>query len=202
MAIIFQEKERIFTLQTLHTTYQMKADARGALLHLYYGKKAEGALDYLLTFHDRAFSGNPADVGSDRTYSMDTLPLEYPTLGVGDYRNPALVLENGDGTVCVDLRYCSHEIRNGKYALRGLPATFANEDEAQTLSILLKDSVSGVCVELLYGVIEGEDIITRAAVITNEGQDAVIIQKAASACLDFLYGKYDLISFYGRHAME
>ncbi|MCD7752458.1 MAG: alpha-galactosidase [Lachnospiraceae bacterium] len=202
MAIIFQEKERIFTLQTLHTTYQMKADARGALLHLYYGKKAAGSLDYLLTFHDRAFSGNPADVGNDRTYSMDTLPLEYPTLGVGDYRNPALVLENGDGTVCADLRYCSHEIRNGKYALQGLPAVFAGEEEAQTLSILLKDSVSGVCVELLYGVLEREDIITRAAVITNAGKDTVIIQKAASACLDFLYGEYELISFYGRHAME
>ena len=28
------------------------------------------------------------------------------------------------------------------------------------------------------------------------------IQKAQSACLDFLYGKYDLLTFYGRHAME
>ncbi len=202
MAIFYQEKERIFTLQTLHTTWQMKADDRGALLHLYYGKKADGNLDYLLPFYDRAFSGNPADVGNDRTYSMDTLPLEYPTAGVGDYRSPALVMENGDGTVCADLRYCSHEIRNGKYALQGLPAVFADEAEAQTLSILLKDSVSGVCVELLYGVLEREDIITRAAVIRNDGADTVTIQKASSACLDFLYGEYELISFYGRHAME
>ncbi len=202
MAIIYQEKERIFTLQTLHTTYQMKADDRGALLHLYYGKKTSGNLDYLLPFHDRAFSGNPADVGTDRTYSMDVLPQEYPTFGVGDYRGAALDIENGDGTECVDLRYCSHEIRKGKYALRGLPAVFADEKEAQTLSVRLKDAVSGVEVELLYGVLERKDIITRAAVISNMGANEVTVQKAASACLDFLYGDYDLITFYGRHAME
>ncbi|MCD8325636.1 MAG: alpha-galactosidase [Lachnospiraceae bacterium] len=202
MAIIYQEKERIFTLETLHTTYQMKADGRGALLHLYYGKKTAGSLEYLLPFYDRSFSGNPADVGNDRTYSMDVLPLEYPTLGVGDYRGTALDIENGDGTECVDLRYDSHEIRKGKYALRGLPAVLAHEEEAQTLSVILKDSVSGIRVELLYGVLEREDIITRAAVISNKGAETVIIQKAAGACLDFLYWDYDLISFYGRHAME
>ncbi|MCD8068595.1 MAG: alpha-galactosidase, partial [Lachnospiraceae bacterium] len=160
MAIIYQEKERIFTLETLHTTYQMKADSRGELLHLYYGKKVSGNLDYLLPFFDRSFSGNPGDAGNDRTYSLDVLPLEYPTLGVGDYRAAALDIENGDGTECVDLRYYSHEIKKGKYALRGLPAVFADEEEAQTLSVLLKDSVNGVQVELLYGVLESEDIIT------------------------------------------
>lgn len=71
MGIFYQEKERIFTLQTAHTTYQMKVDDFGFLLHLYYGKKVCGNMDYLLTYYDRGFSGNPADADSDRTYSLE-----------------------------------------------------------------------------------------------------------------------------------
>ena len=55
---------------------------------------------------------------------------------------------------------------------------------------------------LLYGVLEKEDIITRSVVIKNAGESQIIIKKAQSACLDFLHGDYDLIQFYGRHAME
>lgn len=202
MAISYQEKERIFTLQTEHTTYQMKVDALDVLLHLYYGKKVSGNMDYLLTYYDRGFSGNPADAGSDRKYSMDVLPQEYPSMGTGDYRSSALVLQNADGSDCCDLRYVSHEIKKGKYGLQGLPAVFATQEEAETLEILLEDRISKVQVQLLYGVLEQEDIITRSARIINSGPERIIVEKAASACLDFVTGDHDLLSFYGRHAME
>ena len=202
MAIHYQHEERIFTLNTDNTTYQMKVDKYGFVLHLYYGKKISGNMDYLLTYYDRGFSGNPSDTGYDRTYSMDALPQEYPVMGMGDYRNSAVVIRNADGSECCDLRYVSHEIKNGKYSLKGLPAVYAAEDEAQTLEILLEDPVSKVQVKLLYGVLEKEDIITRSAVITNGGEGRILVEKAASACLDFINGDYDFISFYGRHAME
>ena len=202
MAIYYHSSSHIFTLDTKNTTYQMKVDDYGFLLHLYYGARITGSMDYLLTYMDRGFSGNPADAGGDRTYSMDALPQEYPTMGTGDYRSTALVIHNGDGSDCCDLRYVSHEIRAGKYDLKGLPAVYAGEEEAQTLEILLEDHVSGVRVQLLYGVLEAEDIITRSVKITNLGSEDVIVEKAAGACLDFLAGSYDLLSFYGRHAME
>lgn len=202
MAINYHRTSHIFTLDTENTTYQMKVDDYGFLLHLYYGARISGDMDYLLTYFDRGFSGNPADAGTDRTYSMDALPQEYPAMGTGDYRNSALIIHNGDGSDCCDLRYVSHEIRQGKYGLVGLPAVYAGEEEAQTLEILLEDSVSKVQVRLLYGVLEEEDIITRSVKITNLGSEDVIVEKAAGACLDFLAGSYDLISFYGRHVME
>lgn len=202
MAIHYQPIKHIFTLDTEHTTYQMKVDDFGFLLHLYYGGKISGSMDYLLTYYDRGFSGNPFDAGSDRTYSMDILPQEYPVMGTGDYRNSAIIIHNADGSDCCDLRYVRHEIRKGKYALQGLPAVFSPEQEAETLEILLEDSHSKVQVQLLYGVLEKEDIITRSAKIINGGADTIIVEKAASACLDFVTGDYDLISFCGRYAME
>lgn len=202
MAITFNEITRIFTLTTAHTTYQMQADAQGYLLHLYYGARTAGEMDYLLNYGDRGFSGNPNSAGSDRTYSLDALPQEYPSLGTGDFRNYALNIENADGSQCCNPVYITHEIAAGKYTLKGLPFVRAEENEAETLKIILEDPVTKVELRLLYGVLEKEDIITRSVIIKNAGKAPVTVKKAQSACLDFLHGDYDLIKFYGRHAME
>lgn len=202
MPIIYNPNKKIFTLHTKNTTYQMMVDRYGYLLHLYYGAKNNGFMDYMLTYADRGFSGNPYAAGNDRTYSLDTLPQEYPTLGTGDYRNYALNIENSDGSQCCNLNFSRYEIRKGKYSLKGLPAVWADEDEADTLEIVLKDRISKIEVHLLYGVLFDEDIITRSAVIRNVGENKVVIKKAAGACLDFLTGDFDAVKFYGKHAME
>lgn len=202
MAITFNETTRIFTLTTAHTTYQMQADAQGYLLHLYYGARTAGEMDYLLNYGDRGFSGNPNSAGSDRTYSLDALPQEYPSLGTGDFRNYALNIENANGSQCCNPVYITHEIAAGKYTLKGLPFVRAEENEAETLKIILEDPVTKVELHLLYGVLEKEDIITRSVIIKNAGKAPVTVKKAQSACLDFLHGDYDLIKFHGRHAME
>lgn len=202
MGIIYCEKDRTFTLQTKNTTYQMQVDRYGFLLHLYYGKKTDGCMDYLLTYYDRGFSGNPYDAGEDRTYSMDTLPQEFPCYGNGDFRSTAFAVENADGSMSCDLRYKSHKIFDGKYNLQGLPAVYVSEQEAQTLEILMEDPVTGVKVVLLYGVLPAQDIITRSVSVKNESSGKIYLNKIESASLDFLYGDYELLTFYGRHAME
>ena len=196
MGIVYSKSDRTFTIQTKNTTYQMQVDPYGFLLHLYYGKKTDGScMDYLLTYYDRGFSGNPFDAGDDRTYSMDALPQEYPSYGTGDYRSTALIVENADGsTAC--------HIFNGKYKIPGLPAVYADETESQTLEIVMEDAVTGVEVTLQYGVLPDYDVITRSEKIVYRGEGKICIRKAQSACLDFVQGKYDLLTFYGRHAME
>ena len=89
MAIIMNQAEQVFTLQTKRTTYQMKAGDYGILLHLYYGARVEDCtMDYLLHRKDVGFSGNPYEAGEDRTFSLDTLPhssglfLVYDLLGL------------------------------------------------------------------------------------------------------------------------
>lgn len=180
----------------------MQVDRYGFLLHLYYGKKTDTCMDYLLTYYDRGFSGNPYDAGEDRTYSMDTLPQEFPCYGNGDFRSTAFAVENADGSMSCDLRYKSHKIFDGKYNLEGLPAVYASEEEAQTLEILMEDPVTGVKVVLLYGVLPAQDIITRSVCVKNESSGKIYLNKIESASLDFLYGDYELLTFYGRHAME
>lgn len=202
MSVIFDRNKKIFTLHTKNTTYQMMVDKHNYLLHLYYGARNTGSMDYMVVCADRGFSGNPYVAGNDRTYSLDILPQEYPVLGTGDYRNYALNIENSDGSQCCNLTFSHYEIKKGKYCLKGLPAVWAGEEEADTLEIVLKDVVSNIEVSLLYGVLADADIITRSAVIRNKGNSKVTIKKAAGACLDFFTGDFDMVKFYGRHAME
>ena len=122
MPVIYDASARTFSLHTARSTYQMKVDQYGYLLHLYYGARAEGDLSYLVTYADRSgMCGCPHDV-ADRTYSLDVLPQEFPFQGNGDLRSPLLVVRDAQGTFGCDLRYARHEVRCGKYALAGLPA--------------------------------------------------------------------------------
>ena len=202
MAIIYNPNKKIFTLHTAHTTYQMQVDPLGYLLHLYYGEKTNSSMDYVLTYADRGFSGNPYAAGMDRTYSLDALPQEYPSIGTGDYRNIALNIKNEKGVESADLLFKSYEIRSGKYQLQGLPAVWADENEAQTLEIVLADENAQVEVHLLYGVLEENDVITRSVRIKKTGTGQITIEKVAAACLDFVQGEFDVLRFYGKHAME
>ena len=199
--ITHDERSHTLTLHTRRTTYQMKVDEYRALLHCYYGPRVgEGDLSYLIQYADRGFSPNPNEAGHRRDYSLDTLPQEYSGCGVGDFRLPAAEVELPDGSRLLDLRYAGHEIRQGKYALPGLPAFHGEGGE--TLSVRLRDAASGVEVELLYGVFEDFDLITRAARITNGGAAAVSLCRAMSLCLDFSRADLDLITFDGGHAQE
>lgn len=204
MAILVEKEGTLFTLHTAHTTYQMQADSMGYLIHLYYGDRAEGSMEYLVHYADRGFSGNPYDAGNDRTYSLDALPQEYPVSGNGDFRMPAFTMRRENGAVSADLKYAGYRIREGKYSLSGLPAVYETEMDqgVQTLEVDLKEEGSGLVVTLLYGVFPEKNIITRAVKLKNSGNEVLTLELVQSANLDFMYGDYDLIQFYGRHAME
>ncbi len=202
--IAYDREKGLLTIHTKNSTYQMKTDKYGVLLHTYYGRRADGDMSYLFMMEDRGFSGSIYDARADRTYSLDQLPQEYPSSGTGDFRSPALIIEGKNGAAGCDLRFDSCKIREGKYALEGLPAVYADagEDRAQTLEIHMKDRYSKLEVVLLYGVLPELDIITRSAVIQNLNDEGIVVQRALSASLDFLTGEFDLITFHGRHGME
>jgi len=194
---------KLITLSTENTSYQMKIDELGYLFHTWYGKRIEGADDmsYRISSIDRGFSGNPYET-MDRTYSLDVFPQEYPTFGNGDYRADCIQVVHHDGSNVLDLKYDSCEITRGKYQLKGLPGFTWSEDEGESIQVNLIDKESGIRVELLYGVLEKYDIITRAVKVVNTSQNTLKVEKALSACIDMVDGDFDLIHFHGKHAME
>ena len=204
MAIKVSENGRLFTLQTKDSSYQMFADDKNVLLHLYYGEKiGEENLSGLIFCTDMGFAGNPEEAGSDRTYSLDTLPQEVPSSGVGDYRDDMVRIRQVDGSCAADFRFDSYEILDHSYAVPGMPALYDTEEEkGETLVITMKEKASGVVLKLFYGVFENENVITRAARLENHGETAIELEKMLSFSMDLMYENYEMIYFSGRHAME
>ena len=203
MSIRIDHETGLITLHTLHTSYQMWADGQGVVHHLYYGPAIGGSdLRGLEFYSDCGFSPQPAGMDRQRDYSLDTLCQEYTGSGVGDYRIGCLRLAGPDGGRAADLRFVSAEAVPGKYALPGLPAACAEDGSCETLRLKLRDAVHGLTVTLLYGVFAQADVITRAALLENEGSGPIRLDKAASACLDLPFGPWELIHFHGRHCME
>ncbi len=202
MSIAFQEEGRTFVLTTKNTTYQMQVDDLGYLRHLYYGRRVDQNLGYLGSQVQYAFSPNPHEQDLNGACSLDTMPQEYTGCNVGDYRISSLVVADANGAYGADLRYVSHLIAPGKYSVEGMPCAFASDNEAQTLEVVLEDEAAGLKLQLFYGVFEEKDMITRSAVLGNVSEKSIVLEKAASMCIDFPYGNWDLIHFHGRHAME
>ncbi|MDR0297747.1 MAG: alpha-galactosidase [Streptococcaceae bacterium] len=195
--------EKVITLQTRHTTYQMAIGKLGNLLHLYYGAKipTESTRDLLFDAESH-FAPYPPE-NTNRTGSLDILPQEFPTVGTGDMRSVALDIENADGTHVVDLRVTEVATNAGKYQLDTLPTFFANVSEnVETLKVTLLDHVSNIQAELFYGVFADKDVITRAVTLTNLGTQSVKIHRIQSLTLDVPFGAYDVIHFEGRWAHE
>lgn len=204
MGIQFDAATSTFTLQTARTTYRMRVDERGRLLHMYYGRRiGRGDLRELYPPADHGFSPDYYPCRLRRGVSPDVLPQEYTGCNVGDFRLSCLVVRDGmTGAAGADFLYDSHEIAPGKYTLEGLPCAHDEDNEAETLCIRMKDPVTGLMLVLLYGVFARQDVITRAVRLENAGTAPLRLEKAASVCLDLPFGDWDLLHFHGRHAME
>lgn len=200
--INFNEKEKIFTIQTKNSTYQMKVDDYNFLLHTYYGNKIEDFnADYLMTKREVSFSGNPWE-NKERNFSLDILPQEFSSCGVGDYRINSIHLVNDDGNRAFSPTFNSFEIIDGVKNIENMPNIYDNNNDAKTLKINLVDTLTNVEVTLNYTVFYEMDIIARSTTLKNKGKNPIRLNKIMSATLDFIHDDFDLIHFHGRHSME
>lgn len=202
MSILWNKYNQTITLNTKHSSYQMKIGPGRVLLHTYYGGLIQDDASYAIICQDRGFSGNPYDAGSNRAFSLDILPQEYPCHGSGDYRTTALSVTDQNNVSGCDLRYVRHTVQSGKYSIPNLPAVYSDCTNAQTLVVTMQDVRLNLQVELYYGVLEDADTITRAVIIKNCSEQTVNLNSAYSASVDFLNGNFDIIHFQGRYGAE
>ncbi|MGR6127578.1 alpha-galactosidase [Paenibacillus sp. SER-28] len=202
MAIHIDKEKLLFHLQGSNTSYVMQVIRDGYLAHLYWGKKIQNYRgSNKIIFMDRGFSPNPD--GSDRAFSLDTIPQEYPSFGNSDFRIPAYQLQLENGSTVTDFRYKEHRVYQGKPKLKGLPSTYAEDaGEVETLEIVLEDLLINVKVVLSYSLYPKRDVITRSVRFDNEGRQQLKLLKALSASVDFRDDEYELITLYGAHNNE
>lgn len=200
--ISYNEKERTFKLDTPNTSYMIGiVDEENFIGHIYYGKRLKDAdAVYLMRTGEPPFV--PSKNNRERCAFYDCFPFEYPTGGVGDYRESCLSIRTKSGHAGAMLSYVSHEIFDGKPELEGLPATFGLEEECATLRLVCADRLIGMQVELLHTVFNDTDVITRSVKVTNIGQEFFYLTKVYSACIDMDNKDFDMISLHGSWARE
>jgi len=200
--IEIKDKDRpLFLLQTAHTTYAMKVMENGQLEHLYYGTAIglDGS-DGLL--QDHAYPVGSLYNEEIRTISPEDTRYELSSAGKGDLREPMIGVSYADGFRTPDFVYQGYEILPGKPELDGLPSSYGNEQEVETLCLTFKDRNSALVLKMHYSVFAARDVITRSLAVTNTGDTDVTLTRAFSAQLDLDADTYTFHSFNGSWGRE
>lgn len=201
MAIIVDEKKKIFHLQTPDNSYVFGIEKDEVLVHLYYGKKINNAegIEKSVSYAGRGFAAEDKSVG----IFTECVPQEYSFYGSCDLRKPAFHAQYADGSRITRTEYVGYKIIKGKPALKGLPSTYAeNDSEADTLEIKMRDKLTGLVLIYRYSVYSEFDAITRSVSAINEGKEDINIKSIMSMNIDFYGADYDFIHLSGSWARE
>ena len=201
--VIVHEQAKQFHLTNGSISYILQADDQGKLMNLYYGSAVPDRDDfsYLVEYQHRSTATCRKE--GDLLYSLEHLRLEYPEYGTGDYRRPAIIVTQPNGSKITDLQYSSYVINQGKPRFADLPSTYSNgDDDATTLDITLKDRLLGLTVVLHYTIFRDSPIIARSATIMNQGTQQLVLDRAMSLSVDLPDCRYDMTDFVGAWARE
>ena len=201
MGIRYIEEKKIFQMDTEHTTYLIGLTEEGYVGHIYYGQRLKRAgSNYLLRTKEAPYT--PSVYEREKMVFMDFFPFEYPSGGVGDFRESCLDVRGEKGNLGCELLFQSYRIQKGKSALPGLPASFGTEEEVETLEIICEDAVLELEVVLSYSVFTACDVITRSVRIDNKGAQKLKLEKVYSACLDMDNREFEMVTLTGSWARE
>ncbi len=203
MSILFNEQTQTFHLFNEKISYIMTVLPNHQMGQLYFGRRIHHKEDfsYLLELGFRPMTSCVFE--NDRTFSLEHVKQEYGVYGTTDYRCPAAEVTQSDGSRLSDFQYQGYKITPGKPKLAGLPATYTEADtEADTLTLFLKDSVTGVTLHLLYTIFAKGGILARSAKFINNGAESVHLTTAMSLCMDLPDCDYEWLQLSGAWARE
>lgn len=202
MPISYDQQQRVFRLNTPHTSYFIAIAGReGFVGQVYYGPSIpDDDMRYLLRLEERP--GPPDSNPRERASFYDGFPFEYPAWGGGSFREPCLRVRDAKGGGNCELFYESHIIFPGKPLLPGLPAAYGAPEECATLEIVCRDPVLELRAHLLYTVFENSDVICRSVRLENAGDVPLTLTAALSASLELDNRDFDIITLRGSWSRE
>ena len=201
--ITFNKEQQVFHLCNNQISYLIEVEEHGYLAHLYFGKKINHYSGHYQYVRDMRSFGPYPEAADHDTFSLDTVMLEYPGYGFGDFREPAYNFKLKNGSRITDFRYDSFEIVQGKCAIEGLPHLYTNQaTEAETLIITLKDDVAQLRLKLNYTIYQDYATVIRSTTLINDSAETVEINQLASQSLDFPNCSFELIHLNGAWGRE
>ncbi|MFZ0370560.1 MAG: glycoside hydrolase family 36 N-terminal domain-containing protein, partial [Halobacillus sp.] len=203
MSIYINEERQQFHLTNGQISYIFHVMKNGQLGHLYYGQALTDREDFThFQTYENTVPYTTHTFADDADFSLETVKQEFPLYGKGDFREAALQIEDDQQIQVSDFSFQGYEIGKGKPKLQGLPVSFAQETEAETLTIRLMDKVTGAEIHLFYTLFENLPILTRSHKIKNGFESTLEIKRLMSLTLDLPDADYELMHLSGAWARE
>ena len=178
MPIDWSPDAQEFHLRNDRISYVMRVLENGWLGHLYFGLGAEERPVVSPISWPGEFVGFSNRFG-------EPVPLEYPTGGGGDYRVPALAVEQPDGSGVLDLRYKSHRIMPGQAGHSGSAVDLHRGGrrgrDARDPAPRSRRRSRGPA---LYTLFRDRPLVARSMRLTNASKAPLIVRCAMSASMD------------------
>ena len=198
MSVTFIESQNTFYLDGKDVTYAIWINDVGYPCHMYFGAKiTHDGLKHTRAGGRASRTATPPGVDKVK-YSYQYYLPEYAFFGTGDFREPAVIVENSTGDRICDLLYDSYEILPTKPAINGMPSMRGGE----TLVLHLKDKISNIGADLYYTVYDDCSVIARRAVIKNSGENTCKLYRAYSFSMGLPGNDYNITTLHGGWACE
>ena len=170
--------------------------------------------------------GTAVNYNKESSLTLEDLPMEISSVGKGDFREAGIIVVYPDGSRTSDFIFDSYVLAEKPLYLEnagglehrtteeteagsresesfGLPLPTWNEnDRVSQLTVHLKERFKDVRLDLIYTVFENSDVISRRAVLVNEGEENLRIKRIMSLQLDIDDGEYKMTSFGGNWTRE
>ncbi|MBR5897672.1 MAG: alpha-galactosidase, partial [Lachnospiraceae bacterium] len=147
--------------------------------------------------------GTTVNYEKDSVTVTEDMLLEVSGLGKGDFREPFVIVKYGDGSITSDFIYESASIPEAPLLMEAMPCAIPDGDGSfEQLEIVLKERVKNVRLKLIYTVFPKCDVITRRAVLVNESDETIVINRLMSTQLDIDECGLKAITFSGNWGRE
>jgi len=184
-------KNNIFLLRNDNISYMFRATQSGNLEHLHFGAPVDIDDDDALAV--RYGTGWGTNNGPEGEEIPMYLPLEWSSLGRGDYRESPLEI---DREIPAAFKYSFSRKYDHTVPIEcGLPQAHG---DAETLEIVMA-SPSKLSLHLFYTLFD--TAVTRRTVICNNTERSINVEKIMSSMMDIL-GDYEITTYNGAWIAE
>jgi len=169
----------VIPIETKNTALVLQSNEEHNLGIIYFGTKLAQSSEYAAVSQ---MYKQPED------YTR-VLNSAYTSSGSRNLVEPAITVSHADGNNSLDLKYVSHTFK-------------ALDPNVSILTVVLKDPVYAIEVNLFYKTYRNEDVIEQWSTIKNNEKGSVVLKKFASANLYFKGESFWLNQYHGDWAKE
>lgn len=175
----FSFSQIIIPIETLNNALVLNVDEQRDVKIIHYGRKLNNIDEYALI----------TELYNQSNDYSQLLNSIYTPSGSRNLAEPAISVIHQDGNMSLDLRYESHAIQN-------------IEDNVFQYEITLQDTAYPFKVILFFKAYLNQDVIEQWSIISHSENNAVTLQKFASANLHLKANSYFLTQYHGDWAKE